>query len=54
MTFSAFYPTSDWWFWVAEEPPWESGHPPDPVACAEFMKKVIWRATTIHRGWRVC
>ena len=41
--FSAFYPTSDFWFWVIERPPWEKNNRPASKIRTAFMQKVVWR-----------
>ena len=42
LTHFAFYPTSDWWFWVENEPPWSLETPPDAAVRAAFSKTVVW------------
>jgi len=52
--FSAFYPTSDWWFWVVEEPPRNDFASSDPEARAAFLNKVVWRGQQPYGEIGVC
>ena len=52
--FTAFYPTSDFWFWIIERPPWEEVHRPNSEIRASFMQKVVWSSRQPFGEMGVC
>ena len=52
--FTAFYPTSDFWFWIIGRPPWEEVHRPNSEIRASFMQKVVWSSRQPFGEMGVC